>query len=130
MKIKKIIFILLISFVMMILFSRYIYASDYTTNYSIVDTGKEWIKTGESENDTFNPKTTNNNLQELSGLLMGIGIFIAVAVGIILGMKFMFSTAEGKAEVSKLLVPYIVGVVVVVGALAIWKLAIETFDVF
>ena len=47
----------------------------------------------------------------------------------ILGMKFMLSTAEGKAEIKQLLTPYIVGVVIVVGALLIWKLAINIFDI-
>lgn len=102
-----------------------IYANDKT----IPEMGKEFLELGERNEAIFNTDVPTKGFQEIAGLLMGIGIFIAIGVGIILGIKFMLSTAEGKAEISKLLVPYLVGIILVVGALGIWKLAIGVLDI-
>ncbi len=61
----------------------------------------------------------------LYNLLLSIGIFLSVAIGVYLGVKFMLSTAEDKAKVKEALIPYIVGCVVIFSAFIIWKLAIE-----
>ena len=57
-------------------------------------------------------------------ILLGIGVFLAVAVGMYLAIKFMLASAEDKAKVKESLVPYIAGCVVIFGAFTIWKLAI------
>lgn len=126
MKIKKVITIISL-LILIISISSNIYASDKT----IWDMGKEWLNTGKQDNGTvsFNTDIPKEGFIDIAGILMGIGIFIAVGVGIILGIKFMFSTAEGKAEISKLLIPYLIGIAIVVGALAIWKLAINILDI-
>ena len=78
------------------------------------------------ENATNYLKT--ENLQSFSnslyGNLLGVGIVIAIIVGAILGVKFMLASVAQKAEIKKLLVPYIVGCVVVFGAFGIWKLVV------
>lgn len=125
MKTKKVKIILII-LILLISFTNCIYASSGKT---ITQKGKEFLDAGKDE-EAFNTNPVTTGFQDIAGLLVGIGIFIAVAVGIILGIKFMFSTAEGKAEISKLLTPYIVGIVIVVGALTIWKAAIEILDVY
>lgn len=71
---------------------------------------------------------TGNNLKTASdtiyNILLTIGIFLAVAIGMYLGVKFMMSSAEDKAKVKEALIPYIAGCVVIFGAFVIWKLAI------
>ena len=57
-------------------------------------------------------------------ILLTIGIFVAVVVGGIIGIKLMTSSAEGKAEAKALLIPYVVGCVVVFGGFGIWKLVV------
>lgn len=73
-------------------------------------------------------KISGSNLQAASNtlynILLTIGIFLAVAVGMYLGIKFMVSSAEDKAKVKESLIPYIAGCVVIFGAFIIWKLAI------
>lgn len=61
----------------------------------------------------------------LYNLLLSIGIFLSVAIGVYLGVKFMLSTAEDKAKVKEALIPYIVGCVVIFSAFIIWKAIIE-----
>lgn len=125
---KSKIFVILIILIFIISLTNCIYA---TENKTITELGNEWLDQGENPNSTFswNGDASNSGFLELAGLLKGLGIFIAVGVGMILGMKFMLSTAEGKAEIKQLLTPYIIGVVIVVGALLIWKLAINIFDI-
>lgn len=60
----------------------------------------------------------------LYNILLSIGIFLAVAIGMYLGVKFMLSTAEDKAKVKEALVPYIAGCVVIFTAFTLWKVAI------
>lgn len=62
--------------------------------------------------------------QTYYNILLTVGIVVAAIVGSILGIKFMMSGAEGKAQIKELLVPYIVGCIVVFGAFAIWKLLV------
>ena len=87
---------------------------------------------GEAQNfrDKANAITTINgaNLEAGSStvynILLSIGIFLAVAIGMYLGVKFMLSNAEDKAKVKEALIPYIAGCVVIFSAFIIWKLAI------
>lgn len=63
---------------------------------------------------------------KIYNILLTCGIVAAVIVGAILGIYFIFASAEGKAKISETLVPYIIGCVVVFGAFSIWKIAINT----
>ena len=75
-------------------------------------------------------KTINaTDLQEFSSTIYNIalqvGIGVAVVVGLALGIKFMLSSVEGKADVKKALVVYVIGCIAIFGAFGIWKLIIE-----
>lgn len=69
-----------------------------------------------------------NNIKEgsssLYNILLSIAFFLAVAIGMYLGVKMMLANAEDKAKIKEALIPYIAGCVVIFGAFAIWKLAI------
>lgn len=58
-------------------------------------------------------------------LLLGLGIIVAVIVGIIIGIKYMIGSIDEKAECKQLLLPYFVSCFVVFGAFGIWKLAVN-----
>lgn len=60
----------------------------------------------------------------LYNILLSVGIFLAVAVGMYLGAKFMVSTAEDRAKVKEALIPYIAGCIVIFTAFAVWRVAI------
>lgn len=120
MKLKKILCVLMLLFVI-------------GTNYShagLFDKAKEFITVGESGGAGISVTTATSEFEKIAGLLYGIGIFLAVGVGIILGIKYMLASAEGKAEIAKILFPYLVGVGVIVAAVTIWKTAINILDVF
>lgn len=106
-----------------------------------------YVQPGQSENDTSseasledmvndadafikngNVKYDTNSMQNFSktmyNILLTVGIFAATIVGGIIGIKLMTSSAEGKADAKKLLVPYIVGCIVVFGGFGIWKIVV------
>ena len=58
------------------------------------------------------------------GILLAIGVVIAVIIGTILGVKLMVAPIEERVEAKKLLVPYVVGCIVVFGAFGTWKLIV------
>ena len=65
-----------------------------------------------------------NFSKTIYNILFTVGVFVAVIMGGIIGIKLMVSSASEKADVKKLLVPYVVGCVVVFGGFGIWKLVV------
>ena len=54
-------------------------------------------------------------------VLLSLGIGIAVIIATVLGVQYMLAGAEGKAEINKSMIPFLIGCVVVFSAFAIWK---------
>lgn len=73
-----------------------------------------------------------DSLKDLSGriynILLEIGVGLSVIIGIILGIKFMLSGVEEKAEVKKMVWVYVVGCVVTFGSFGIWKLVVSILE--
>lgn len=87
--------------------------------------------------DKFMNSATKNEIesdaiQNLSNtiynILLVVGIIIAIIIGAVIGIMFITGSVEQKADVKKLLIPYIVGCVVVFGSFAIWKIAVTMFS--
>lgn len=57
-------------------------------------------------------------------LLLSIGMVIAIAIGMVLGIQFMVASAEDKAKIKEAFVAYCVGCLVLFGAYGIWKLVV------
>lgn len=53
---------------------------------------------------------------EITSIIRIVGTIIAVAILIVLGIKYMMGSAEEKAEYKKTLFPYIVGAVLIFAA--------------
>ena len=72
-------------------------------------------------------KMTNGEIQakasSIYNTLLGIGVVLTVIIGGVLGIKFMISSVEDRAEVKKALIPYVLGCAVIYGAFGIWKIA-------
>ncbi len=74
-------------------------------------------------------KIKEGELAKFSGMIYNIvlqvGIAIAVIVGIVLGIQFMLSGIDGRADVKKALKIYVIGCVLIFGAFGIWKIVVE-----
>lgn len=60
--------------------------------------------------------------------LATIGIVVSVIALIIIGLKYMMGSVSEKAEYKKTMIPYIVGVVMVVAITQILRLIVELVD--
>lgn len=54
-------------------------------------------------------------------ILVTVGIIIAAVVILVLGIQIMTGSIEQKAKAKEMLIPFIVGVVIIFGSLAIWR---------
>lgn len=119
---------LLILTILLISNSTYIYASE--PNPDLVGTAKNWINLGKDEADkTGNGSTKKwSKFNDLAGMLWGVGIFVILICGVIMGIKYMFASLEEKASIKESLKPYIIGSVIIIGALGIWQLLVELLN--
>lgn len=148
MKVKRILCFIFIIF-LIISYTYKIYAAER----NITEQGKSWINRGEEslqdnsgkEDAIFLPgvfawmspfikvrgsqSAGDGNFIQLAGILQGLGIFIIAIVGIILGIRFMLATPNDKAKVKEAFMIYLVGSVIIIVALGIWKLMISILDV-
>ena len=53
---------------------------------------------------------------KIIGALKGIGTIVAVAILIVIGIKYMMGSAEEKAEYKKTMIPYFIGAILVFAA--------------
>lgn len=81
------------------------------------------VKTGDIDESQIKEDASN-----IFDIIFAIGVVLTVIVGGILGIKFMFAGIEDKAKIKEALVPYILGCIVIFGAVAIWKFIVSILD--
>ncbi len=85
-----------------------------------------FISSGESNaTDIISTEELKNLSDTIYTILVVLGVVIAVIVGAVLGIKFITEGAEGKAEVQKALIAYIIGCVIIFGAFIIWRIVVN-----
>lgn len=57
--------------------------------------------------------------QRIMGIVQTIGVVVAVVILMVLGIKYMMGSAEEKAEYKKTMLPYIIGAILIFGAVSI-----------
>ena len=87
----------------------------------VISGADDFIKNANTQG-TIDQSTTQATIDLIYNVLLAIGLVVAVICGVILGIQFMLSSADGQAEVKEKLIPYAVGCVVIFGAFGIWKL--------
>lgn len=103
--------------------------ADRHTAGSIISAGDSFTQIGgQNASDIFSTSELQDLSSTIYNILLVVGIVIAVLLGAVLGIKFMMEGAEGKAEVQKALVPYVIGCVVIFGAFAIWKIVVTVLQ--
>ena len=122
-KILTIILILVIS-----LMPNIAKANDVETIDDIKGGASNFLAAGQTQNNPLNQETLKNASDMVYNILLAVGIIAAVIVGLIIGIKYMMGSVAQKAETKELLIPYIVGCVIIFGAFAIWKIAIELLN--
>lgn len=90
----------------------------------VIGEGETFIDIGENQGAVIQTDNLQAMSNSLYNILLVVGIIIAVAVGGVLGIKFMLGSIDTQAEVKTMLVPYIAGCIVVFGAFIIWKVVL------
>lgn len=71
----------------------------------------------------------SNSIRGIGGKLIGIlqtaGIVIAIVIMIIIGIKYMMGSTADKAEYKKSLMPYLIGAVLIFGAVAVSEMVFQ-----
>ncbi len=92
----------------------------------IINEADSFINTGKKEQKSIPISSDSVTLGSglIYNILLAIAVVVAVIVGLYLAIKFMMSSAEDKAKVKEMLIPYIVGCIVIFSAFTIWKLVV------
>lgn len=130
---KKICKTICIFMIILIMFSAI-----YKVNASdIWEVGRDFLETGskvegmtEENKDIFEALgvDTKAGFEELIDFLWSLGLLTIFISTIILGVKYMLVSPAEKSKMKQATAPYIIGVVIIFGALTIWKFIIVVLD--
>ena len=124
---NKIKILLTLIITILLLSSSYINVFASTPDSDFMGQGKNWLELAKKEGK----KDSRGNwtgFNDLAGILWGIGVFVVLICGTILGIKYMFSSLEERANIKESIKPYIIGTAIILGALSIWKFLVEFLD--
>lgn len=91
-------------------------------------TGQDFLDIGSTGYSDFDSSLTRAAFKKAIDFLWGLGLLVVFASTVILGIKYMLVNPNEKSRIKQATTPYIIGVVVIFGALTIWKLLIEIFE--
>ena len=97
----------------------------------ILSDAKNFLEQGEEgKNDSglSSVAGTNTKFEDLAGFFWGIGVGVALISTVTMGIKFLMSSAEDRSDIKRAMVPYVIGIAVVFGALTIWKILIQLLE--
>ena len=102
MKLSKVLSIVAIVMMLLVILSNFAYAIN-PASISIVTNGS-----GTEQVTTIGGK--------IIGVIQVVGSVVAVAILVVLGIKYMMGSTEEKAEYKKTLIPYLVGAILIFAA--------------
>lgn len=71
---------------------------------------------------------TKAKFKELIDFLWGLGLLVIFISTVVLGIKYMLVLPNEKSRIKQATTPYVIGVVIIFGALTIWKFIIFLLD--
>lgn len=97
---------------------------------NILQGADNFIVQGQGQQDeTINQDQLHSTVNFLYQLFAGVGLVVATVVGIIIGIKLMMAaSSDEKAHYKHQLIAYVIGVVVIVGAIGIWQLVVAIMN--
>ena len=115
------IFLMLVLIIFIVNIASIAYA---TTLEDALSGGKDFIKSGKNNGVIMNSTNLKETSNSIYNTLLMISFVVVAVVGISLGIKFMTSGVEEKADVKKSLVVFVIGCIVIYGAFGIWKVLV------
>lgn len=122
-KLQKIaVIILIISSMYLLTYNSY--AGGFGDIWNI---GSDFLDAGASGNN-LNAVELKDSITGLVDFLWGLGVMIIFISTIVLGIRYMLVLPNEKSRIKQATTPWIIGVVIIFGALTIWKLVIGILD--
>lgn len=104
--------------------------TDATDASAGVSSGGSWLQAGDLKHEfsdtTDASSAATNMLRTITVIVKVVGVAVAIVMLLTLGMKYMISAPEEKGEIKKHAVVYIIGAVVLFGAVGLLNI-IEMF---
>ena len=132
--IKKIIFLLLLLLVFLNIQTMSVYADEggsggKTTSDSYGDAAiDDWWKASKNEIGSDPVDKSKNIMGSALNLAQIIAIGVVIVMGMALGIKFMVSSVEDRAEIKKHLIAYTVGTLIILSAVLIVRVIMNFAD--
>ena len=92
---------------------------------NVISSGKNFMSSADPNKEVINQEKLKSTSKTIYNILFAIALVLAVGVGLVIGIQFIFGSVEEQAKVKETLVPYIIGVVIIFSAFTIWKIAGE-----
>lgn len=103
----------IINILSILLFICIILAS-FTVNSFAIDIKVDEFDPSKASASSTDTDKVQNVVRPIIGTLQTIGIVIAVVTMIVIGLKYMTGSVAEKAEYKKTMIPYIIGVILIV----------------
>lgn len=94
----------------------------------IINDGDKFLETAQSSGQVINIRALQSFSGDIYNYIFAIGMVIAVIVGTFLGIKFMVSPLDKKANIKETLIVYGVGCAVLFGGYTIWKVVVTVLE--
>ena len=104
------------------------YSVGGSSSQGIWDIGGDFLNLGAGGLSGFNSGKVNLSFKSIVDFLWGLGLLAVLASTVILGIKYMLVNPNEKSRVKQATTPYIIGVVIIFGAVTIWKLVIDILE--
>lgn len=72
--------------------------------------------------------TAKGKFGSVLGFLWGLGLLTIFVSSVVLGIRYMLVNPNERSRIKQATFPYIIGVVIIFGALSIWKLIIQILE--
>ena len=122
MKVFKYIFVVITALILINALQPAVSAVQVKSFDEMKDAWTDWKSRGQQDNAGVNAGDLKQIVIPVINILTVIGVFVLVAVTIIMGIKYMFATPDVAAKLKQQLIGLVVSAVVVLGATAIWKI--------
>ena len=89
---------------------------------SIIQGADDFLNSDKNSSVVLNMTSIKTTSDTIFNVFLAVGTVIVVITGAILGLKFMMGSTTEKAEVKETLIPYVVGSIIIFGAITIWTI--------
>lgn len=129
-KVYKVMYVLILTIISFSIIYQVSASDIWSDAQAFINTGAS--STGMTQEDTKLMEKigidTKAKFKELIDFLWGLGLLVIFISTVVLGIKYMLVLPNEKSRIKQATTPYVIGVVIIFGALTIWKFIIFLLD--